>query len=80
MGLPPIGCAPNYLWQYSSENGECIEQINNMVIEFNFLMRYMIDNLNKELADFDIIFCDVLQGSLHILENHEHFGTAKCLF
>ncbi|KAI9108322.1 hypothetical protein K1719_020513 [Acacia pycnantha] len=74
MGLAPIGCAPHYLWQYNSENGECIEQINDMVMEFNFLMRYMVERLTKELADFNIIFCDVLQGSMDILKNHEHYG------
>ncbi|XP_054825316.1 GDSL esterase/lipase At1g71691 isoform X2 [Prosopis cineraria] len=74
MGLAPIGCAPHYLWQYGSKDGECIEQINDMVMEFNFLMRYMIEKLTQELADFNIIFCDVLQGSMDILKNHEHYG------
>ncbi|XP_028774732.1 GDSL esterase/lipase At1g71691 [Neltuma alba] len=74
MGLAPIGCAPHYLWQYGSKDGECIEQINDMVMEFNFLMRYMIEKLTKELADLNIIFCDVLQGSMDILKNHERYG------
>jgi len=22
MGLPPVGCAPHFLWEYGSQNGE----------------------------------------------------------
>lgn len=75
MGLAPIGCAPHYLWEYGSENGECVEQINDMVMEFNFLMRYNVERLAEELADFSIIFCDVSEGSMDILKNHERYGT-----
>ncbi|XP_059662201.1 GDSL esterase/lipase At5g08460-like [Cornus florida] len=74
MGLPPIGCAPYYLSQYDSEHGECIQMINDMIMEFNFLMRYMIEELGQELTDAKIIFCDVLEGSDDILTNHDHYG------
>ncbi|KAJ0776547.1 hypothetical protein HanLR1_Chr02g0046881 [Helianthus annuus] len=43
MGLAPIGCAPYYLWQYNSQNGECIKPINNVILEFNFVMRYTVE-------------------------------------
>lgn len=78
-GLAPIGCAPHYMWQYDSQNGECIEQINDMAIEFNFLMRYMVENLNKELSDANIIFCDTFEGSMDILKNHESYGNTLIL-
>lgn len=80
MGLAPIGCAPHYLWQYGSENGECVEQINDMAIEFNFLMRYMVEKLGEELSDANITFCDVLEGSMDILKNHERYGSNVCVF
>ncbi|MED6206211.1 hypothetical protein PIB30_024659 [Stylosanthes scabra] len=73
-GLAPIGCAPQYLWQYGSENGECVEQINDMATEFNFLMRHMVTKLSAELSDASIIFCDVFAGSMDILKNHESYG------
>jgi len=78
MGLAPIGCAPHYLWQYRSENGECIESINDMVREFNFLMRYMIEELGEELPDSNIIFCDMFEGSMDIIKNHENYGERCC--
>ncbi|KAF3448721.1 hypothetical protein FNV43_RR09434 [Rhamnella rubrinervis] len=75
MGLAPIGCSPHYLWQYRrSTNGECVEDINNMVMEFNFIMRYMIEELDQELPASNIIFCDVFEASMDILKNHERYG------
>lgn len=74
MGLPPVGCAPYYLWLYGSISGRCNEIINNMILEFNYAMRYIVAELNKELIDFSIIFCDAYDGSSHILKNFKHFG------
>lgn len=74
MGLPPIGCAPYYLWLYGSISGTCNEIINNMILEFNYAMRYIVQELNKELTDFNIIFCDAYDGSTQILKNFRHFG------
>ncbi|XP_010529639.1 PREDICTED: GDSL esterase/lipase At5g08460 [Tarenaya hassleriana] len=74
MGLPPIGCAPYYLWRYSSRNGECAEEMNSMIMESNFVMRYMIDQLNLDLPGATLIFCDVLQGAMNILQNHQLYG------
>lgn len=77
MGIAPMGCAPHYLWRYRSKNGECIQDINNMIMEFNFVMRYMIQELNEELPDARIIFCDMYEGSMDIIENHEHYGNVS---
>ncbi|KAJ0106238.1 hypothetical protein Patl1_17508 [Pistacia atlantica] len=73
MGMAPIGCAPHYLWKYG-KNGECVEEINDMILEFNFVMRYMVEMLRQELPDSDIIFCDMYEGSMDIIQNHEHYG------
>ncbi|KAL9236395.1 hypothetical protein vseg_011072 [Gypsophila vaccaria] len=74
MGLAPMGCAPHYLWQHKSKNGECIHDINNMIREFNFVMRYTIQQLNQELPDAKIAFCDTYEGSMDIIDNHERYG------
>ncbi|WOH11661.1 hypothetical protein DCAR_0831151 [Daucus carota subsp. sativus] len=73
-GLAPIGCAPYYLWQYRSRNGKCVQMINDMITEFNFAVRYMVDGLNQKLQDADIIFCDIFEGSMDIIKNHDRFG------
>jgi hypothetical protein len=80
MGLAPIGCAPRYMWEYGTVNGDCVEPINDMAIEFNFLMRYIVEKLAEELPDANIIFCDVYEGSMDILNNHERYGISICTF
>ncbi|BBH07964.1 SGNH hydrolase-type esterase superfamily protein [Prunus dulcis] len=74
IGLAPIGCAPHYLSQYRMKDGQCVEEINDTVMEFNFVMRYMIEELREELPDSNIIFCDVFEGSMDIIKNSEHHG------
>ncbi|KAL7122792.1 hypothetical protein ACP275_01G066000 [Erythranthe tilingii] len=74
MGLAPLGCAPYYLWLYESENGKCIETINNMIIEFNFAMRSLVEELNRNLLEANVIFCDAFEGSMDIIKNHERYG------
>ncbi|KAF5938531.1 hypothetical protein HYC85_022790 [Camellia sinensis] len=74
MGLPPIGCAPYYLWSYQSENGECVQMINDMILELNFVLRYIVEELSQELIEADIIFCDVFEASMDIIKNNDRYG------
>ncbi|KAL0324187.1 UNVERIFIED_CONTAM: GDSL esterase/lipase [Sesamum calycinum] len=74
MGLAPIGCAPYYLWLYDSPNGQCVEMINNMIMEFNFDMRFMVEELNHKLPGANIVFCDAFEGSMDIIKNHDRYG------
>ncbi|GER57584.1 GDSL esterase/lipase, partial [Striga asiatica] len=78
MGLAPLGCAPYYLWLYQSKTGQCIETINDMILEFNFAMRFMVEELNRKLLDANIIFCDALEGSMDIIKNHNRYGEKSC--
>ncbi|PWA79004.1 Aldehyde dehydrogenase, conserved site-containing protein [Artemisia annua] len=75
MGLDPIGCAPYYLCQYNSNNGECVNTINNMIMEFNFEMKFAIEKLNKELRDANVIFCDAYLGSMDIMKNFTNMAV-----
>ncbi|KAG8659040.1 GDSL esterase/lipase At5g08460 [Manihot esculenta] len=74
MGLAPIGCAPHYLWRHNSKNGECITEINDMIMEYNFFMRYMIEELGQELPDAKLTFCDLYEGAMNIIKNHDRYG------
>lgn len=79
MGLAPIGCAPHYLWRHNSKNGECITEINDMVMEYNFFMRYMIEELGQELPDAKLTFCDLYEGAMNIIKNHDRYGKTSRL-
>ncbi|KAK3228079.1 hypothetical protein Dsin_007941 [Dipteronia sinensis] len=74
MGLPPIGCAPHYLWKYNRGNGECVEEINDMIMEFNYVMRYTVYELREDFPDLNISFCDMYEGSMDIIKNYELYG------
>lgn len=80
MGLAPVGCAPHYLCQNRSVNGECIETINNVMVDFNNAMREILDTLNRNLLDATITFCDAFNGSMDILANSRHYGEAQTWF
>ncbi|KAL3635760.1 hypothetical protein CASFOL_020307 [Castilleja foliolosa] len=73
MGLAPLGCAPYYLWMYHSEKGRCVDMINEMILEFNYAMRFMVEELNRELIDANVIFCDAYEGSMDIIKNHNRY-------
>lgn len=74
MGLPPIGCTPHYLWEYDSVYGDCVEQINNMIVQLNFAMTYMVHKLNLELHRATFTFCDTFEGSMDIFRNRDRYG------
>jgi hypothetical protein len=40
-----------------------------MILEYNFVMRYMIEELGLELPDAKITFCDMYEGSMDIIKN-----------
>ncbi|KAG0502472.1 hypothetical protein HPP92_002544 [Vanilla planifolia] len=74
MGLAPIGCTPHYLWQYGSDDGECVEFINNVVVDFNSAMKNVVNELNKDLPDAKLAFCDAFKASMDIFANHDRYG------
>ncbi|CAO1947320.1 unnamed protein product [Urochloa humidicola] len=74
MGLPPVGCAPHFLEEYGSQSGECIDYINNVVIEFNYALRHMSNEFISQHPDSMISYCDSFEGSVDILNNCERYG------
>ena len=74
MGLPPVGCAPHFLEEYGSQTGECIDYINNVVIEFNYALRHMSNEFISQHPDSMISYCDTFEGSVDILNNRERYG------
>ncbi|GFP98057.1 GDSL esterase/lipase at1g29670 [Phtheirospermum japonicum] len=36
-------------------------------------MRFMVEELNRELIDANVIFCDAYEGSMDIIKNHNRY-------
>ncbi|GLJ22559.1 hypothetical protein SUGI_0424540 [Cryptomeria japonica] len=74
IGMGPLGCAPHFLWETNSPNGECVEDINNMIIEYNYALKYMVEGLNSKLPGANIVFSDIYEGLMDILKKPKHYG------
>ncbi|KAI4304782.1 hypothetical protein MLD38_040252 [Melastoma candidum] len=82
MGILPLGCAPRIVWERrnwtSSEGRErgktCVQEINELIVQYNTKMQDRAAKLNRELIDVKIVFCDVYQGIMEIIANPVKHG------
>lgn len=57
------------------DNGaECWEKINEMVLEYNVMLEEKIMELNAQMRDAKIVFCDVYQGIKEIIAKPKTYG------
>lgn len=82
VGVLPLGCAPRMVWRwYNSTGGDdgdgkgCVGGINQLVLDYNNLLERRVAELNTELPDAQIIFCDVYQGFMDTISNPSFYGT-----
>lgn len=80
IGILPLGCTPQVVSSVSELNNstdrgrKCVEKINKLVLEYNAMLNEQIVELNAELPDAHIVFCDVYQGIREIITNPELYG------
>ncbi|EXB54686.1 GDSL esterase/lipase [Morus notabilis] len=80
QGILPLGCAPRTMWKRldlaaGEDNGaECWEKINEMVLEYNVMLEEKIMELNAQMRDAKIVFCDVYQGIKEIIAKPKSYG------
>ncbi|KAK4780469.1 hypothetical protein SAY87_016575 [Trapa incisa] len=84
VGILPIGCAPRTVWEWNEAwgmlgNGKdnqtvCIEEINELVTQYNRLLEERIVSLNSDLPGMNIIFCNVYEGIMEIVNNPKKHG------
>ncbi|KAG0446871.1 hypothetical protein HPP92_028638 [Vanilla planifolia] len=73
MGLAPIGCTLTICGNMGVTM-ECVEFINNVVVDFNSAMKNVVNELNKDLPDAKLAFCDAFKASMDIFANHDRYG------
>ncbi|KAB5541770.1 hypothetical protein DKX38_014744 [Salix brachista] len=78
-GILPLGCTPRVVWEWYNSTAThdgmgCVEEINELVLQYNTLLNEHIVELNEELPDAQIIFCDVYQGMMEVITKPALFG------
>lgn len=66
-GVLPLGCAPH-------SGKACLDEVNNMVQDYNRLLEENIVAIDAELPGTSIVFCDVYRGVMEFIENPKRYG------
>ncbi|KAF6162061.1 hypothetical protein GIB67_025827 [Kingdonia uniflora] len=82
MGIGPLGCAPRTLWESSDQTtrpdmGHCVDEINKDILQYNTMLSEKLIDLNSELEEAEIVFCDVYQGMMEIINNPTRYGFSE---
>lgn len=82
MGVGPLGCAPRIAWEgaYVMDGRDCVEEVNEIVADYNAKLSVRLRRLNSELAGAEIVFCDVHGAIMEIISNPLIYGTHFWLF
>lgn len=79
-GLPPMGCLPlerttNFMGLHA-----CVEERNNVALEFNRKLKGMVAKLNKQLPGLEAVYGDVYYIFLQIIRRPSVFGKFLLAF
>lgn len=80
LGILPLGCTPRLAWELNGTlardyNGNgCVEHVNDLVSEYNRLLDEQIAKLNTEFSDAQMVFCDVYNGTMEIINQPRLYG------
>ncbi|TKY57068.1 GDSL esterase/lipase [Spatholobus suberectus] len=80
LGILPLGCTPRMAWELNRTSAEyyngngCVEHVNELVFEYNRLLDEQIVKLNTEFPDAQMVFCDVYNGMMEIINEPRLYG------
>ncbi|XP_028801365.1 GDSL esterase/lipase At1g71250-like [Neltuma alba] len=82
LGILPLGFTPRVAWTCNKassarddDHGKgCVDYANKLVLEYNELLAKHTEELNKELTDAQIVFCDVYKGLMEIMSKRNLYG------
>lgn len=74
-GVPPMGCLPlERTANFMSGNGDCVEDLNKVAMEFNTKLRALVDKLSSQLAGIQLVFSDVYDKFQKVVQNPSMYG------
>ncbi|XP_028788328.1 GDSL esterase/lipase At2g42990 [Neltuma alba] len=73
-GVPPMGCLPLERATNILEYHGCVEEYNNVALEFNGKLGQLVTKLNKELPGFQLVDANAFDFILQIITQPSRFG------
>ncbi|ONK66201.1 uncharacterized protein A4U43_C06F5280 [Asparagus officinalis] len=71
-GLGPLGCIPSQ--RVKSDSGQCLENVNQYVQEFNSQVQKLLVSLNSKLPGAQLSFADSYNIVMDLIVNPHHYG------
>ncbi|KAM7267264.1 hypothetical protein ACFE04_009430 [Oxalis oulophora] len=72
-GLGPLGCIPSQRVK-SKKKGQCLNQVNEWVLEFNSKVQKLLATLNSRLPAAKFMFADTYPVVLDLINNPTSYG------
>ncbi|VVA29178.1 PREDICTED: GDSL [Prunus dulcis] len=76
-GLPPMGCLPLERTTNIMGLHACVEERNNVALEFNRKLKGMVAKLNNQLPGLEAVYVDVYYIFLQIITRPSVFGLEE---
>lgn len=73
-GVPPMGCLPLERTTNIMEDHACMEEYNNVALEFNGKLQGLVAKLNRELPGLDVVFADAYNILLQLITRPYVYG------
>jgi phospholipase/lecithinase/hemolysin len=77
LSAPPIGCVPSQRTIAGGIQRECVEKYNEAAKLFNAKLSSKIDSLNTNLPDSKMVYLDVYNPLLDLIQNPAKYGKLK---
>lgn len=74
LSVPAIGCVPSQRTLGGGIERECYEIINQAARLFNSKLSSQIDSLNKKLPDARLVYLDIYNSLLSLIQNPSKYG------
>lgn len=74
LSAPPIGCVPSQRTLAGGILRQCSEEYNQAAKLFNTKLSWTLDSLNRNLTNSKMVYIDVYNPLLDLIENPEKYG------
>ncbi|BAS76310.1 Os01g0958600 [Oryza sativa Japonica Group] len=73
-GVGPLGCLPSLRASGLGPQGQCVDQVNQMVGFFNQGLRSLVDKLNADHPDAMFIYGNTYDAVYNMINNPHKYG------